>query len=334
MKALVTGSSGFIGSHLCSELLSRGYEVRAFHRASSALRLLDGLEVEHFLGDLTQPETIQAAAEGVDFVFHAAAWMGEHGTVGQQYAVTVVGTRNLLRAARQAGVRRVVHTSSVAALGIPHRNGQQPALIDELHTWNYHPAYYPYGYAKYLAELEVQKAVGLGLDVVIVNPTVVFGPGDIYRQSKSTVIQVAERRLTVGTEGGINCVHISDVIDGHLAALAGGKTGERYILGGENLTYLQLLQLIAGVTGVPAPKTVMPAWLLRSFVAPARVLRSFIDLPFPTELLRLAGIYFFYDLKKAASELGLTSHRPVEDALREAYAWFTQKQAPPESPAE
>jgi dihydroflavonol-4-reductase len=329
LSVLVTGSTGFIGSHLCRELCARGYRVRAFHRASSSLRLLEGLDVEHFQGDLTRPETIQAAVEGMDIVFHAAAWMGGQAAAGQQYAVTVEGTRSILQAARRVGVRRFVYTSSAAALGVPDlgaRGGQPPDLIDEHHTWNYVPQYYPYGYAKYLAEMEVQQAVGLGLDAVIVNPTVIFGAGDIYRQADSTVTQVAERRLTFATEGGINCVHIDDVVDGHLGAMAAGKTGERYILGGENLSYLQLLQMIAGATGVPAPRLVVPAGLVRTLAGPAQLLRSFLNLPVPAELLRLAGRYFFYDRRKAAVELGLSNIRPVESAFREAYEWFTQGQ--------
>ena len=117
--------------------------------------------------------------QGIEVVFHAAAWMGGHDQPGRQYAVTVEGTRNMLQAARKAGVRRVVHTSSVAALGVPDaaRQPNEAQLMNENHTWNYRPDYYPYGYAKYLAELEVQKAVAQGLDVVIVNPTLVFGAG-------------------------------------------------------------------------------------------------------------------------------------------------------------
>lgn len=330
LRILVTGSTGFVGSHLVRELLGRGHKVRAFHRPTSALRLLEGLDVEHFQGDLTQPETVRAAVEGMEIVFHAAAWMGGHDPTGQQYAVTVEGTRNLLHCARQVGVRRVIHTSSVAALGIPNTDAQGlPTLIDEHHTWNYRADYYPYGYAKYLAELEVQKAVAHGLDAVIVNPTVVFGAGDIYRQAGSVITQVAEHRLTFATEGGINCVHIDDVTDGHLAAMACGRTGERYILGGENMTHLQLVQTIAQAARMPSPRIVLPARVLRWMASPAQAFRSFLDLPFPAELFRLAGFYFYYDLKKSADELGLANHRPVADAIAEAIEWLHLGQSKP-----
>lgn len=322
MKALVTGATGFVGSHVCRGLLEAGHEVRAFHRPSSKISQLDGLEVERAQGDLTQPESLLAAMEGIEVVFHVAAWMGGASQTGRQYTVTVEGTRNLLHAARKAGVRRVVHTSSVAALGIPRTGESGEPYLNESHTWNYRPDHYPYGYAKYLAELEVQKAIAQGLDAVIVNPTLVFGSGDIHRQSGSVIMQVAERRLSVAVEGGINCVHIADVVAGHLAALERGGCGERYILGGENLTYLQLLQMIARVTGVPEPNMLLPVGLVRGLSGPVQMLHTFLNLPISPELLRLAGYYFYYDLSKAQTQLGLIEHRPVEEAIAEAYAWF------------
>lgn len=324
MKILVTGSTGFIGSNLCRALLERGHTVRAFHRPSSQQRLLDELNVEHVLGDLTQPETLETAMEGVEVVFHTAAWLGGSEQSGRQYAVTVEGTRSLLNAARKAGVRRVVHTSSVAALGVPEPGGRDIPLMNERHTWNYRPDYYPYGYAKYLAELEVQKVVAQGLDVVITNPTLVFGAGDLHRQAGSIITQVANHRISYAINGGINCIHIEDVIDGHLLAMEKGRCGERYILGGENLTYLEMLRMIAEVTRAPAPNLVLPTGLVRAAARPAGMLQSFLNLPVAPELLRLTGLYFYYDLAKANSELEMPARRPVKEAIAAAYAWFTQ----------
>lgn len=324
MKVLVTGSTGFIGAHLCRALAARGDEVRAFHRPTSRLTLLEDLPVEHFTGDLGQPETIRAAMQGVQVVFHAAAQLGGH-EPGRMYTVTVEGTRAVMRAALEAGVERVVHTSSIAALGVPESGpagGRLPALLSESHTWNYAPERWPYGYAKYLAELEVQSAVAAGLDAVIVNPSMVIGPGDIYRQTSSLVVQVARGRLPALVEGGANWVHVADVVDGHLAALARGRRGERYILGGENMTHTAVVAKMAAAAGVIAPILVLPGGVMRLLARLARPLQAFLSLPVELSLLNLAGKFFYCDPRKTQSELGLIRPRPVDEAVRAAYEWF------------
>ncbi len=325
MNILVTGSTGFVGSQLCRALAVQGHTVRAFHRPSSLTRLLEGLPVEHAIGDLTQPETLIPALEGIEVVFHAAAWMGGSHQPGKQYAVTVEGTRSLLQAALKAGVRRFVHTSSAAALGVPRlpADARMPtAPIDEQHTWNFRPEWYPYGYAKYLAELEVQKAVAQGLDAVIVNPTLIFGAGDQYRQSSSLVNQIARRRLSVAIEGGVNIIHLQDVISGHLCALERGKTGERYLLGNENRSFFDLFRLIAKVTRVPPPNLILPNRLVHLFAAPAGWFSRFIDLPTSPETLHLAGAFFYYDCTKAHTALGWQPEYSGEEAIRAAAEWF------------
>ena len=323
MKVLVTGSTGFIGGALCRELVAQGHEVHAFHRASSALRVLEDLPVAHVIGDLTQADTLLTAMQDIEVVFHAAAFLGGNDDPGRNYAVTVEGTRSLLEAARKAGVRRVVHTSSVAALGVPESGPvDEPCLLNESHTWNYRPERWSYGYAKYLAELEVQKAVAGGQDIVIVNPSIVFGAGDVYRQTSSLVVQVARHKLPALVEGGANFVHLQDVVDGHLAALAKGQCGERYILGGENLTLVKVVEKIAAVVGAHPPLIVLPGGVARALAGPAVLFKNFIDLPVGSELLYLAGKFFYYDSHKAQVELGLGSPRPVEEGMKEAYAWF------------
>ncbi len=319
MKVLVTGSTGFIGGALCRALVERDYEVRAFHRSTSNLRLLEGLPVEHAIGDLTQPQSLQTACQGVEAVFHAAAWVGMNDP-GRLYAINVEGTRAVVQAALLERVNRVVYTSSVAALGIPPPG--VPGLIDEYHTWNFVPEHFPYGYAKYLAELEIQKGVAMGLDAVIVNPSLVLGGGDIYRQSSSIILQVAARKVGIAVEGGTNAVHVADVADGHIAALLRGRRGERYILGGENHNYLDLIQRIAGVTGIPAPSVVLPGRLVRALRGPAGFLERFLELPVSADVFVLAGRYLYYDTRKARNELVLPEPKPVEQAVAEAFAWF------------
>jgi len=340
MHILVTGSTGFIGASLCRALVAKGHQVRAFHRPTSTLRLIDDLPVEHVLGDLTQPDTLAPAMEGIEAVFHTAAMLvSGQDEEGRMYAVTVEGTRSVLKAARQAGVRRLVHTSSVAALGIPELippgvgSIGKAVFMNESHTWNLRPDYWPYGYSKYLAELEVQKALAEGLDVVIVNPTYVMGPGDIYRQTNSTLVQAARQRLPALVEGGLNIVHISDVVAGHLAALEIGRTGERYILAGENLTIVELIRKIAAVAGVTAPALVLPGGLVRSLGWIAILAQSLIDLPISARLVHLAGYYFYFDNTRSQVELGLQPPCSADQAIADAYNWFVQVGALPQRKA-
>jgi dihydroflavonol-4-reductase len=327
-KVLVTGSTGFLGSQLCRALVNQGYQVRAFHRAVSTLRAIEDLPVEHAVGDLTDLASIRSAMQGVNFVFHVAALIGAREDPHGLKTVTVGGTRAVVQAALETGVRRLVHTSSVAALGIPA--GSTP--VDEHHTWNSLPERYPYGYAKYLAELEIQKGVSRGLDAVIVNPSLVFGPGDIYRVSSSLVALVARQKIPALVEGGVNVVHIDDVIAGHLAALKHGKTGERYILGGENMTIQEMVTAIAAVTGAAAPPFVLPSGLVRRLAGLIGRLEAFISLPVNAGLFKLAGCTFYYDPTKAQTDLDLPAPLPAAQAFADAYAWFQQAGALPVTP--
>ncbi len=295
----VTGSTGFIGAALCQALAGRGESVRAFHRPTSNLALLEGLDpaqVERCAGDVTDLPSLRRAMEGVETVFHAAAMLGSPRDPQAMYAATVVGTRNLLQSALEAGVRRVVHTSSVAALGVPALppRGIPPPLINETHTWNYRPEWWRYGHAKYLAELEVQQAAARGLGVVIVNPAVVLGPGDLHRV-------------------------------GGAAALERGRTGERYILGGENLPLPAFLGTIAEFAGRRPPRWVLPGRLARSLAGPGGWLARLFRLPVSVDLLRKAGCYFYYDTGKAKRELGLGETLPARQAIADAFQWYRSR---------
>ncbi len=330
MTILVTGSTGFVGGALCKALCEQGHTVRAFHRASSDLTLLKGLDVEHVIGDLTQPETIRQAMQGVDTVFHAAAMLGSPKQSSRMYTVTVEGTESVLEAALEAGVNRLIHTSSVLAMGIPDRPSEQKhpdecLWMNENHTWNYRPDFHPYGYSKYLAELEVQKAVAAGLDVVIVNPTYIIGAGDIYRKTTSLVVQVKKSKVPLVPSGGINVVHIEDVVKGHLAAWKLGKTGQRYILGGENLTLMHLVHKIAAVVEGNAPNILFPGHLARRFASPISWLVNLWDLPLSTDLIRLAGYGFYYNTEKSRQVLNLDAPKTTEEAIRSAYDWFCEQ---------
>jgi dihydroflavonol-4-reductase len=306
--------------------------VRAFHRPTSHLANLEGLEVEHVTGDITEPESLDRAMQGIEAVFHTAAYLGAIHDPRQLYTVTVGGTRKVLQAARQAGVRRVVHTSSVAALGVPEavqtglgktgETADRTLLIDERHTWNYPLHWWFYGHAKYLAEMQVQKAVAQGLDVVIVNPAVVLGPGDINRVSGDVIVHAAQGHIPVAVPGGLNIVHIDDVVRGHLAALAYGRTGERYILGGENMTHLSFLKVVAEVVGVHPPRLVLPGRFTRLLVWPASLAGKLLPLPISADSFHRAGYYFYYDTLKARLQLGLKETLPARQAIADAFTWY------------
>ncbi len=329
MRILVTGASGFIGAALCRVLCARGHEVSAFHRPTSNLKLLEDLPVAHVLGDLTQPASLESAVAGMDAIFHAGAQLGSAPTA-RMYAVTVEGTRALLQAALEARVSRFIHTSSAAALGVPAAEVEgRRMLMDETHAWNYRPDYWPYGYAKYLAELEVQKAVARGLEAVIVNPSVVLGAGDIYRQTSSIVVQTARRRIPVMIEGGLNVVHLEDVVAGHLAAWERGRPGERYLLTGENLSVPDFIRKIAAVAGVPAPTLYFPAGLARRAAGLLKLLKPYLHLAVTPEQLRQAGQYFYFDNRWSRKTLDLPDPRPAEEAIQAAYAWFKSSGAIP-----
>lgn len=327
-KILVTGASGFIGSSLCKALVAEGQPVRAFYRPradGSIPRLLQGLEIEHCTGDITDPTALARAMSGVRTVFHTAAKLGSGGNAETLYAVTVGGTRNVLEAAFQAGVERLVHTSSVAVLGVPDWKlpvSPQPIPVDEQHAWNFPPAWWRYGHGKYLAELVVQEYVARGLDAVIVNPAIVAGAGDVNRITGDILFRIASGRFFFSLPGGANVIHIDDVVAGHLAALTLGRTGERYILGGENLTHLAFHTLIAEVTGVAAPRFVLPAAPLRLAAGMLAPLGKAV--PFSTSTLRKAGYFFFFDTTKARTELGFRATHSVKQAIGEAWAWYQQ----------
>jgi len=337
MLVLVTGSTGFIGSHLCRALLEDGHHVRAFHRTQSPLLALQDLPVEHVIGDISHPDSLKRAMPGVQAVFHTAAMLGKPPHPEDMYRITVEGTRNVLAAAMEANVQRLVHTSSVAALGVPLFQAQAitnsrsfkhhplPRLINENHTWNFSPDRWRYGYAKYLAELEVQSAVAKGLDALILNPSLVMGAGDLNRISGNLIIHTAQHGIPVATPGGLNVVHIGVVVQGHLSALVRGRTGERYILGGENLSHLRFLELIAEVVGVPLPRWSIPTGILRALAGPVSAIDRRFSLPFSGEILYKAGYYFYYNISKAQQELGIKYPHPIKDAISESYAWYRQQ---------
>jgi dihydroflavonol-4-reductase len=257
-----------------------------------------------------------------ELVFHVAAmsqyWRSSKETI---YRVNVEGTRNVMQAALATGVERLVHTSSVAALGYPPRG----RLADESQPFPPELAWWPYGHSKYLAELEVHKAVAQGLPAVIVNPTIVIGPRDVNFISGSFIRASARGQLLAVPPGGSNMVHVDAVVTGQLAAGERGRLGERYILGGENLSHWDAALTIASVTGGPRPRFVLPRWSLPPLASLTDIFNALNPRPpyVAGEQIRLGGETFYVDNRKAVRELGLPQ-TPFRQAAADAYAWYQQ----------
>ncbi|MDE2148589.1 MAG: NAD-dependent epimerase/dehydratase family protein [Gammaproteobacteria bacterium] len=321
MKALVTGATGFVGCAVARNLQRHGFELRLLVRQSSDRRNLEGLTAEIVDGDLTDPERLALAATGCRAVFHVAAdyrlWAPDPAPL---YAANVDGTRNLLRAAADAGVARVVYTSSVATLGIP-KDGA-PGAEDTPVTLADMIGHYKR--SKYLAEQVALEAAGAGQDVVIVNPSTPIGPRD--RKPTPTgriVIDAAAGRLPAYVDTGLNVVHVDDVAEGHRLAFERGRTGERYVLGGTDLTLAQILAGIAGIAGRKPPRVRLPHGLVLPIAYLAEgVARLTGGRPIATvEEVRMSRKRMFFSSRKAIQELGYRP-RPARQALEDAVRWY------------
>lgn len=319
VTALVTGGTGFVGAHIARALIENGHRPRILRRTSSPLTALDGLDVEHAIGDVTDPSSLTAAVTGCEWVFHAAAvadyWRADK---DRMYHVNVDGTRNVLDAARTAGVKRVVLTSSGAAVGL--RPDGKPA--DESLPFNQDPARFPYGHSKFLAEQEARQAIADGQEVVILNPAVVIGPGDINQISGSLIIELARRHVPALPPGSVTFIDVRDVAAAHIAAAQAGKSGERYLLGTESLTYPALARLAGEVIGIRPPRLVLPRTVIPILAALVGGLRAIgVKVPIDANQMRLSGRDVCFDCRKAWSAFGppqIELHR----SIRDTYEWY------------
>ncbi len=324
MRVFITGATGFIGANLVRLLLQQGYEVRALVRPTSRLDNLQGLDVEIVKGDLNDPELWQQMV-GCQVLFHVAAhyslWQCDR---DQLYDHNVLGTRNLLAAARKANIERTVYTSSVAAIGV----GMPPGtIVDETHQSGLDKLVGHYKKSKFLAEQEAWKAVEAGLDVVVVNPSSPIGSLDIKPTPTGEIIlRFLRRQMPFYVDTGLNFIDVRDVAWGHLLALEKGRKGDRYILGHQNLTLKQLLDQLAELTGLKAPQSTVPAWLPLSVAwIDERILAPLGKLPsVPLDGVRMAKHPMYYDASKAVRELGLPQS-PIMTALKDAVDWFVNQ---------
>jgi len=318
---LVTGATGCVGSNLTIELLRRGYTVRVFHRSPAHTLTLRGIDVEHFCGDVREKSILRTAMRGCDTVFHTAAIVSfEKRRHEEQFDINVNGTRNVVELCLELGVQKLIHTSSVAALGFRKDGG----YIDESIPYNWGTTS-GYRYSKYCSELEVLKGVERGLHAVIVNPTVIIGARDVYMHGGQIVRDIVRGRIPIYVAGGMNVVDVRDVVDGLLAASERGRSGERYILGGWNMTFKEVFDVAAKVLGGRKPFVKVPVWVAKAIGHVAEHIATITNTrPWITsETLATIGTNNWYSIEKAKHELGYVP-RPIEDAMREAYRWYKE----------
>ncbi len=320
MRALVTGSTGFVGSNLIEALNARGIDVVALQEANAPQDAIRGLQYTPVIGDLLDAESLRRAVEGVDWVFHVAGiadYMRSSPSI--IYKVNVDGTRNMLAAAREAGVKRFIHTSSAAALGVP-ANGR--FLLDESDSFNIEPGRFPYGHSKYLAEQIVREAAAAGFHALSVLPSIVIGPRDQGIICGDLVIQAAKRTVPAAPIGGAGYIDARDLAEAHIAAAERGAPGEHYVLNGHNLSHREALDITARVLGVQPPRLDLPRWMLPAIGVVGDVLNGLgATLPFNGQRAWLGSQYLYYDSSKAARELGLTA-RPFAQSVRDTYEWY------------
>lgn len=320
MSVFVTGGTGFIGAHVVRLLLQEGYIVKALVRTHSNLGNLQGLDVELVTGNLNDPNLWQQM-QGCQYLFHVAAhyslWQKDRELL---YHDNVLGTRNVLESAKKAGIERTVYTSSVAAIGV----GTSGKVIDETHQSPIEKLVGNYKKSKFLAEQVAMEAARGGQDVVVVNPSSPIGPLDIKPTPTGDIIlRFLRRQMPAYVDTGLNFIDVRDVARGHLLALKKGKSGDRYILGNQNLSLKQLLEQLAQITGIPAPKRSVPAWLpLGVAWVEEKILAPLGKTPsVPLDGVRMAQQPMYYDASKAVRELGLPQSS-LKTALEDAVNWF------------
>jgi dihydroflavonol-4-reductase len=322
--ALVTGASGFVGSAVARALQARGLRLRLLVRASSPRRNLDALDGEIVEGDMADPEVMAVAMKDVRYLFHVAAdyrlWARDPGEIVRH---NLNGTHTVMDAALSAGVERIVYTSSVATLGFR----DDGAASDETLSLSAAEAIGAYKRSKVAAEREVERmAADEGLPVVIVNPSTPIGPRDVKPTPTGRIIvEAAQGRMPAFVDTGLNLVHVDDVAQGHLLALDKGRQGERYILGGQDVSLGRMLANIAGLAGRAPPTVSLPRGPLYPLALITEAMAHLTGKePFLTrDALKMARHHMFFSSAKAERELGYVA-RPYAEGLSDALAWFRQ----------
>ena len=322
MLAFVTGATGFVGSHVARALAAQGADLRLLVRSGSDLRNIQELQAERVMGDLRDAASLKKAVAGCDVVFHVAAdyrlWVRDP---DEMYRSNVEGTKAILEAARESKVRRMVYTSSVATMGF-QSNGH---LANEESPVSLANMIGPYKRSKYMAEELAIEAGKSGMDVVVVNPTTPVGERDIKpTPTGRIVVDFLKKKFPAYVDTGLNLVDVAECAQGHIAALEKGRSGERYILGGENLTLKQILDRLADITGLPSPKIEVPYVVALATGVVDQVVTGYIRNREPRatiDAVRMGRKKMFVSSGKAEQDLGWKTV-PVDAALRRAVEWF------------
>jgi dihydroflavonol-4-reductase len=321
MKTFVTGATGFIGASIVRELLKDGREVRALVREESDTSNLSGLDIELWRGDLRDHAGLKQGLQGCDVLYHAAAdyqlWTRHP---ADMYRVNVEGTAAILEAALDAGLSRVVYTSSVGTLGNPGDGTPGSESIPV----NLSDMVGHYKKSKFLAEREAEKLAARGLPLVIVNPSTPVGPLDIKpTPTGKIIVDFLNRKMPAYLDTGLNMIAVEDCARGHILAEQHGRIGEKYILGNSNLTLREIFADLAGITGLPAPKVRLPYTpiLLAAYLNEGLSWMTGKEPLIPLAGVQMAAKFMFFDSSRAVSELGLPQ-TPVKDALQRAVEWF------------
>jgi len=323
MPTLVTGATGFLGSHIVRKLAERGEKVRILLRRSSKTVNIDDIDVEKVYGDVTDMESVRKAMEGCDTLYHAAGIVSfKQADYKKMEAVNVGGTNNVFTAAMEAGVKKAVYTSSVAAIGL--KPGRE--LANEETPFDPKSTDIQYILSKYHAEREALRFAEKGLPLVLVNPSIVIGAGDVYVSTTGIILWYCKRRLPGYTDGGINLVDAEDVAEGHLLAAEKGRIGEKYILSNRNIMIKELFEVLEKVTGIPRPKMKIPYPLA---YAGAYIAEKILGISAPNyvamdiDSIKGSKHFWYFDNSKAVKELGF-SPAPLEVTIERTVKWFKE----------
>ncbi|HEY72756.1 MAG TPA: NAD-dependent epimerase/dehydratase family protein [Thermoflexia bacterium] len=321
IRCCVLGATGFIGGQIARAALAQGWQVRGLRRrpdAVGAIGVIGDLEIEWVSGDATDLASLVTAMRGCPLVFHAAGYYPHRARdVQETVRHGVLQMRNVLKAASAAGVKRLVYTSALTTVGPPTEPGR---LAGEKDAYTPGSIPLPYFEVKWAMEMEAVRATMQGLPVVILLPSVVFGPGDVKPTTGKIMLMAAKGRIPGYIQGEINVVDVRDVAAGHIAAARRGKPGRRYILGGHNLPIREVQTIIAKAAGRKPPRATLPLWLTRAIAETG----SWLGIP-GTHHLRAIRHWQPLDTARAREELGLPAPIPFEQTCRDALDWFRER---------